>query len=234
MSWSFLRCLLATAVVIAGAREVRSDLASANRLYEQSVAQITRASKLERRGKEKEAVEAYELAGQLCEGSLSEAQQTGLPEGERPPDVYYRCATSFLHAGRLLAQSRKAGPRMDENLRKAETYLDMVDKIEMARAQQTNQPINPETWRVRNAAGYVSFLQGELAQARLHYQAVLAMNPTYRPAEQAIREINKIEQRENELFTPQGRTLEKEKRKKLLRDVVDALDLVRDIITLGR
>ena len=87
---------------------------------------------------------------------------------------------------------------------------------------------------MRNAAGYVCFLRGQLAQARLHYGAVLEMNPTYKPAELAIAEINKLEQRENELFTPQGRTLDKEKRRKVLKEVVGTLRLVRDIVTLGR
>ena len=60
------------------------------------------------------------------------------------------------------------------------------------------------------------------------------MNPSYRPAEQAIAEINKLEQEQNELFTPQGRTLDKEKRRKVLKEIVGTLRLVRDIVTLGR
>jgi tetratricopeptide (TPR) repeat protein len=109
-----------------------------------------------------------------------------------------------------------------------------VEKIETARAQKAGRPINPEVWRVRNAEGYACFLRGELAQARVHYDAVLEMNPTYHPAQQAIAEINKLEQKQNELFTPQGRTLQKEKTWKAIHDVVDALKLVRDIVTLGR
>ena len=68
----------------------------------------------------------------------------------------------------------------------------------------------------------------------MHYHAVLEMNPTYHPAQQAVAEINKLEQKQNELFTPQGRTLQKEKTWKAIHDVVDALKLVRDIVTLGR
>ncbi|MFN2509661.1 MAG: hypothetical protein ABR589_12925, partial [Chthoniobacterales bacterium] len=113
-------------------------------------------------------------------------------------------------------------------------YLEMVEKIEIERAQRANTRINPEIWRVRNAAGYVCFLRGELAQARLHYGSVLELNPSYHPAEQAIAEINKLEQEQNELFTPQGRTLQKEKNRKVLRGLVDTLRLVRDIVTLGR
>ena len=109
-----------------------------------------------------------------------------------------------------------------------------MEEIEASTAQRTNRPLNPDLWRVRNAAGYACFLQGELAQAREHYAAVLEMNPSYKPAEQAIAEINKFEQQENELFTPQGRTLQKEKNRKMLRGVVDTLRLVRDIVTLGR
>ena len=206
----------------------------ANDLYAKAVNENARASKLERRGKERDAIEAYELAGQLSEGALTEAEQAGLPLASRPPEVPYLCATSYLHAGRLLTQMRQEGRRKEENLGRARTYLEMVEKIELERAQRTNTPLNPEIWRVRNAAGYVCFLRGELAQARLHYQAVLELNPTYKPAEQAIAEINKLEHQENELFTPQGRTLQKEKNRKALREIVRTLRLVRDIVTLGR
>ena len=78
------------------------------------------------------------------------------------------------------------------------------------------------------------FCLGERAQARLNYGSVLELNPSYKPAEQAIAEINKLEQRENELFTPQGRTLDKEKRRQVLKEIVGTLRLVRDIVTLGR
>jgi hypothetical protein len=60
------------------------------------------------------------------------------------------------------------------------------------------------------------------------------MNPTYKPAELAIAEINKLERRENELFSPQGRTMDKENRRKAMKEVVSTLRLVRDIVTLGR
>jgi len=206
----------------------------ANDLYAKAVNENVRASKLERRGKETDAIEAYELAGQLSEGALTEAEQAGVPPESRPPEVPYLCATSYLHAGRLLTQMRQEGRRKEENLRLAIKYLDLVEKIEIERAQRTSTPINPEIWRVRNAAGYVCFLRGELAQARLHYGAVLELNPSYRPAEQAIAEINKLEQQENELFTPQGRTFQKEKNRKALREIVKTLRLVRDIVTLGR
>ncbi|MFL6530080.1 MAG: hypothetical protein ACJ8HQ_04085 [Chthoniobacterales bacterium] len=205
---------------------------SADGLYTHAVNQSTRASNLERRGHFREAIDAYEAAGQLCEASLAETAAEGAES--RGPDVYFRCATSFLHAGRLLTKLREEGPHKDEDLRKATTYLEQVEKVETERAQQANQPINPEVWRVRNAAGYACFLRGELARARVHYKAVLEMNPGYKPAEQAITEINRFEQQQNELFTPQGRTLHKEKTRKALRDIVDALKLVRDIIALGR
>ncbi len=45
----------------------------------------------------------------------------------------------------------------------------------------------------------------------------------------AIAEINKLEQQQNELFTRQGRTLQKEKNREFLRGIVDTLRLVRDI-----
>ncbi len=126
------------------------------------------------------------------------------------------------------------GSRRDEDLGKASRYLDTVEKIESERAQKANTRINPEIWRVRNAAGYVCFLRGELTQAREHYESVLELNPSYKPAEQAIAEINKREQQQNELFTPQGPTLQKEKNRKILRGIVDTLKLVRDIVSLGR
>ncbi len=210
------------------------DVSFANGLYGHAVGQITRASQLERHGKKREALDAYELAGQLSEASLTEAEQAGALAQDRPPEVYYACATAYLHAGRLLSEMRKEGARKDENLRKATVYLETVEKVEIERAQRTNRPINPEVWRVHNAAGYACFLLGELAQARVQYRTVLEMNPTYRPAKQAIDEINKLEQRENELFTPQGRTLDKEKRRKMISDIVDTLKLVRDIVSLGR
>lgn len=226
--------ILATLLAAIAGTQAQSEVSPANRLYQQAVIESERASNLERRGKKPAAIEGYELAGQLSEASIAEAERSGLAQENRPPQVYFRCATSYLHAGRLLTYVRDESSRKDEDLRKAVLYLEMVEKIERERAQRANGPINPEIWRVRNAAGYASFLRGELAQARLHYGAVLEMNPSYRPAEQAIAEINKLEQQQNELFTPQGRTLQKEKNRKVLRGIVDALRLVRDIVTLGR
>ncbi len=214
--------------------ENEADATFANGLYGHAVGQIARASDLERRGKKKEAIAAYELAGKLSEASLSEEEQAGGPVEDRAPDRYYDCAVAYLHAGRLLARMPEESERRNEDLSKATTYLDMVEKIEAARAQKENRPINPEVWRVRNASGYACFLRGELAQARVHYQQVLQMNPTYHPAKQAIEKINDLEQQQNELFTPQGRTLHKEKTWKTIHDVVDALKLVRDIVSLGR
>lgn len=212
----------------------QAEVSPANRLYEQAVVESERASKLERRGKMRPAIDAYELAGRLSEASLAEAERTGISEDDRPVEVYFRCATSYLHAGRLLARERGDEERREDDLTKATTYLETVEKIETDRARHANKPINPEIWRVRNAAGYACFLRGELAQARLHYGAVLQMNPSYRPAEQAISEINKLEQEQNELFTPQGKTLQKEKTRAVLKGVVETLRLVRDIVTLGR
>ena len=229
--------ILATLLAATAAAEVESGISPANKLYQQAVVEGDRASKLERRGKRPAAIDAYELAGQLSEASIAEAERTGLREEERPPEVYFRCAASYLHAGRLLSQKKEEDGdevRCDKLLAKAESFLSQVEKVELARAQRANGPINPEIWRVRNASGYVSFLRGELAQARLHYESVLELNPTYKPAEQAIAEINQLEQRENELFTPQGRTLQKEKNRKVLREIVKTLRLVRDIVTLGR
>ena len=213
------------------------EISEANKLYQQAVIEANRASTLERRGKIERAIHAYELAGRLSEASIAEAERTGVAEQGRPPEVYFRCATSYLHAGRLLSQQKgndRDEDRRDEVLAKAERYLNDVQKIEVERAQRAGTPLNPEIWRVRNATGYVSFLRGQLAQARIHYEDVLDMNPTYKPAAQAIAEINKLEQRENELFTPQGRTLDKEQRRKVLKEVVSTLRLVRDIVTLGR
>ena len=225
-----LTALLALALAARGAEE----LSPANKLYEQAVVESERASKLERRGKVQPAIDAYELAGRLSEASLAEAERTGIAPDDRPVEVYFRSATSYLHAGRLLARQRGDEERREDNLAKATTYLDMVEKIETDRARRASKPINPEIWRVRNAAGYACFLRGELAQARLHYGAVLEMNPSYHPAEQAIAEINKLEQQQNELFTPQGRTLQKEKTRAALKGMVETLRLVRDIVTLGR
>jgi tetratricopeptide (TPR) repeat protein len=216
------------------AQEAQLEISPANRLYLQAVAEGDRASKLERRRKREPAIEAYQLAGQLAEASIAEAERTGVAQQNRPPEVYFLCATSYLHAGRLLSYEDGDSQRKDENLRKAVIYLDMVEKIEAERAQKVDGRLNPEIWRVRNAAGYASFLRGELAQARLHYGSVLELNPSYTPAEQAIAEINKLEQQQNELFTPQGRTLQKEKNRKVLREIVQTLRLVRDIVTLGR
>ncbi|MGI8436426.1 MAG: hypothetical protein ACR2NX_05915 [Chthoniobacterales bacterium] len=223
--------LFLASILLGGAH---AEVTPANKLYQQAVIEGDRASKLERHGKKPAAIDGYELAGKLSEASIAEAERAGLRQEERPPEVYFRCATSYLHAGRLLTYLKRDGDRKDEDLRKAILYLEMVDQIERARAQRAHTAINPEIWRVRNAAGYAYFLRGELAQARLQYGAVLELNPSYKPAEQAIAEINKLEQQQNELFTPQGRTLQKEKNRKLLRGMVDALRLVRDIVTLGR
>ena len=59
----------------------------------------------------------------------------------------------------------------------------VAEKIENERARRANTAVNPEIWRVQNAAGYACFLRGELARARLHYGSVLEMNPSYKPAE---------------------------------------------------
>ena len=226
--------ILATLVASTSATKAEPEVSPANQLYQQAVIEGNRASNLERRRKKQEAIDAYELAGELSEASIAEAERSGEAQENRPPQVYFRCATSYLHAGRLRTYLKGNGSRKDEDLRKAVLYLEMVEKIETERAQRANGPVNPEIWRVRNAAGYACFLRGDLAQARLQYGAVLELNPSYRPAEQAIAEINKLEQQQNELFTPQGRTLQKEKNRKVLRGMVDALRLVRDIVTLGR
>jgi tetratricopeptide (TPR) repeat protein len=219
------------------AQEQQVEISPANKLYLQAVTEAERASKLERRGKLERATHAYELAGRLSEGSIAEAERTGVAEQGRPPQVYFLCATSYLHAGRLLSQMKEKDrdeERLDAMLDKAARYLGEVEKIEAERAQKAGSPVNPEIWRVRNATAYVHFLRGQLAQARLAYTAVLEMNPTYKPAELAIAEINKLERRENELFSPQGRTMDKENRRKTLKEVVKTLRLVRDIVTLGR
>lgn len=226
--------IFATLLAANVAAQEQSEISPANKLYQQAVVEKDRASKLERRGKKDAAVDAYELAGRLSEASIAEAERTGAAEQGRPPQVYFLCATCYLHAGRLLSSIKREDDRWDDVLEKAERYLNEVEKIEADRARRANGPINPEIWRVRNAAGYVAFLRGHFAQARVHYEAVLQLNPTYKPAEQALSEINKIEQRENELFTPQGRTLDKENRRKALKEVVSTLRLVRDIVSLGR
>jgi tetratricopeptide (TPR) repeat protein len=222
------------AFVAANARGAEApDISPANKLYQQAVVEGDRAATLERRGKKQEAIDRYELAGRLSEASIAEAERTGQAQENRPPEVYFRCATSYLHAGRLLTALKRDGKRKDDDLAKAVQYLEQVEKLERERAQKANRPIDPEIWRVRNAAGYASFLRGELAQARLYYGSVLELNPSYQPAEQAIAEINKLERQQNELFTPQGRTLQKEKNRKTLRGIVDALKLVKDIVSLG-
>ena len=206
---------------------------AANKLYQQALVESESAAKLEKRGKKQAAINSYEFSGKLAEASIAEAERTGIPEQDRPPEIYFRCATAYLQAGRLLASEKDGGVRNDEDLGKAVLYLGLVEKLEKERAERTKSPINPEIWRVRNAEGYACFLSGELAQARLHYGSVLEMNPSYKPAEQAIEEINKLEQQQNELFTPQGRTFQKEKNRKKLRGIVDTLKLVRDIVRLG-
>ncbi len=156
-----------------GAAEPESEISPANRLYQQAVIEGDRASNLERRGKKREAIDGYELAGQLSEASIAEAERSGQAEENRPPQVYFRCATSYLHAGRLLTYLKGAENRKDEDLRKAVLYLQMVEKIETERAQRANGPINPEIWRVRNAAGYACFLRGELARGRARIESQL-------------------------------------------------------------
>lgn len=210
-----------------------SEITPANKLYQQALVESDRAAKLEKHGKKQAAIESYELAGQLGEASIAEAERTGIPEQDRPPEIYFRCATAYLQAGRLLAYQPNGTDRNDEDLQKAVRYLGLVEKLEKERAERTKSPINPEIWRVRNAEGYACFLSGELAQARLHYGSVLEMNPSYKPAEEAIDEINKIERQQNELFSPQGPTLQKEKNRKILRGIVSTLKLVKDIVSLG-
>lgn len=233
----FLATFVVAALSQAQAPPQEVEVSPANKLYLQAVAESENASKLERRGKLEPATHAYELAGRLSEASIAEAERTGVAEQGRPPQVYFLCATSYLHAGRLLGQMKSKDrdeQRLDTVLDKAARLLTEVEKIEAERAQKANSALNPEIWRVRNASAYVHFLRGELAQARVAYTSVLEMNPTYKPAELAIVEINKIERRENELFSPQGRTMDKENRRKAVKEVVSTLRLVRDIVTLGR
>ena len=192
-----LICVLLSAT--ARAAEEPPDVSPAKKLYQQAVIESDRASKLERHGKRTAAIEAYELAGQLSAASIAEEERGGQAPEERAPEVYFRCATSYLHAGRLLDAIKGDDSRKDEDLAKAVRYLELVEKIERARAQRTGASINPEIWRVRNATGYALFLRGELAQARLQYGAVLELNPSYKPAEQAIAEINKLEQHRSPL-----------------------------------
>lgn len=220
-------------MAVAARAQTETEISPANKLYQQAVVEADRATALERHGKKLEAIDRYELAGRLSEASIAEAERTGIAEQDRPQEVYFRCATAYLHAGRVLTALQRDDNRKDEDLAKAVKYLETVERLERDRAQRTNQPVNPEIWRVQNAAGYACFLRGELAQARLHYGSVLEMNPSYRPAEQAIAEINKLEQEQNELFTPQGPTLQKEKNRRFLRRIVDTLKLVKDIIPLG-
>jgi hypothetical protein len=52
------------------------EISPANKLYLQAVTESERASKLERRGKLERAVDGYELAGRLSEGSIAEAERT--------------------------------------------------------------------------------------------------------------------------------------------------------------
>jgi hypothetical protein len=231
--------LFATVVACTAARlpvaaaEAESETTAANKLYQQALVESDSAAKLEKRGKKQAAIDGYEFAGKLAEASIAEAERTGIAEQDRPPEIYFRCATAYLQAGRLLADQKDGEVRNDEDLRKAVLYLGLVEKLEKERAERTRSPINPEIWRVRNAEGYACFLSGELAQARLHYGSVLEMNPSYKPAEDAIAEINKIERQQNELFSPQGPTLQKEKRRKILHGIVDTLKLVKDIVRLG-
>ena len=190
--------------------------------------------KLERKGKKEEAINTYEHAGRVCEESMAAFDRGAIAEGDRPIDLYFRGATSFLHAGRLLASEKHPNEdRKDEDLRLATTYLEKLEKLENDRAERNHTAVNPEVWRVQNAAGYACFLRGELSRARTHYQAVLKMNPTYKPAKDAVTKINELERRENEIFSPQGRTLDHEKKMKAVGGVVDTLKLVRDIVKLG-
>ncbi|MDQ6809743.1 MAG: hypothetical protein M3Z64_10045 [Verrucomicrobiota bacterium] len=195
-------------------------------------AEADRAANLERHGKKEAAIEHYELAARSAEELIAEMNRTNVPQADRSLDIYYRCATSYLHAGRLLAFLKREDERKDEDLQKAALYLDQIEKIESERAQRSGGRLNPEVWRVRNAAGYASFLQGQLAEARLHYRAVLEINPSYKPAEQAIAAINKIEQEQNEMFTPQGPTLQKEKKRRLFQRIIDTLKLVKSIVPI--
>lgn len=237
--------LLATLLVVTAARAQQdaenppaatpSETPSATPVGKPSApaeAEADRAAQLERRGKKEAAIVHYEIAARIGEEAIAALDRDAVPPLERPLDIYYRCATSYLHAGRLLAYLKREGDQRDEDLRKAVVYLDQVEKIESERAQRSGGRLNPEVWRVRNAEGYASFLQGELAQARVHYRAVLEINPSYKPAEQAIAEINKIEQEQNEQFTPQGPTLQKEKRRRLLGRILDTLKLVKSIVPI--
>ena len=86
-----------TLATIAGLR-AQSEVTPANKLYQQAVVEINRASKLERHGKKQAAIDAYELGGQLAEASIAEAERSGLAEEER-------------HAGGLFSLRHLLSPR---------------------------------------------------------------------------------------------------------------------------
>ena len=47
-----------------------------------------------------------------------------------------------------------------------------------------------------------------------------------------VNEINKLEQEQNELFTPQGPTLQKEKKRRLIGRILETLKLVKAIVPI--
>ena len=234
MTKTFRHLLIFAALLAAPvfAAEPESDGASDAKPNEQTETESDVAAKLERRGKKEAAIVHYEIAARRAEETITNGDHDNVPLEDRSLDAYYRCATSYLHAGRLLAFLKHEGEQKDEDLRKAVLYLDAIEKMETDRAARAGGKLNPEIWRARNAAGYASFLQGELAQARVHYRAVLEVNPSYKPAEQAIAAINKIEQEQNEIFTPQGPTLQKEKKRRLFMRIIDTLKLVKSIVPI--
>ena len=209
------------------------NASEATQLYRQAQAEYKKAWEFERSSKIDKAIQSYIEAADLGDKSWRAAESAGLPNERRPSEVYLNPATAHLDAARLLAKQPPNRELMDEQCKRCIIDLGRAASVEMDRAEKNGTALSPDVWKIDNAAGYALFLQGDLANARTQYQKVLARNPGYQPAKDAIAQINKLEEQQYGRFAPQGETPRKTQnfREQIIR-VIDDLKLAKQVFDL--
>jgi tetratricopeptide (TPR) repeat protein len=206
----------------------------AHQLYQQSSSASAEAHQLERRNNKRKAADAFETSARLAEQSVASASSDGVQDDTARLEAEFRCATSYLHAARLLHELGDRSGRVQRHAEQAVIHFGRMAQLEARRAERERTSINPNFWRVENGAAYAAFLRGDLARARTLYQQVLKRNPGYVPAEEAIEMISKLEQRRNEQFSPQGPTSQKRENWEVFANALSGLKVLKDIVNLGK
>jgi hypothetical protein len=161
----------------------------ATQLFIQSRAEYKKASELEQSGKTEKALASYEQSARLGDASWLAAERSDLPPEQRPPSVYYYPAMAHLDAARLLVKMRGNLQRMDEHCQDCILDLGRAAMIETSLAGKTGNGLNPNVWKINNAAAYALFLRGDLARAREEIPA-RAHEKSYLPASERRHRAN--------------------------------------------